>query len=73
MQCQSHSIFSHKEFKTSFVYENLGDDFIKKKLIKESKGLSGIYTHYLERKRPEYYRILFLRPKSSSSPKKQTV
>jgi len=29
--------------KPIFVYENLGDDFIKKKLIKETKGLSGIY------------------------------
>ena len=32
-----------KSLKPVFVYENLGDDFIKKKLIKETKGLSGIY------------------------------
>jgi group I intron endonuclease len=32
-----------KNLKPVFVYENLGDDFIKKKLIRETKGLSGIY------------------------------
>lgn len=34
---------SEKKLKPVYIYENLGDNFIKKNILEDTKGLSGIY------------------------------